>query len=98
MAAPTTIVTGIVIRSVALATYTITAPMAATPTATQTITIAEATAGATVHYTTDGTDPTTASRVYTGPLTIASPLVFKFIAVAPGYAQSAVRMVAISVQ
>jgi hypothetical protein len=80
------------------AVYTFTLPKAATPGVTQTITIAEATAGATVYYTTDGSTPTTASLKYTGPLTLSGSAVLKFIALAPNYAQSVTRTVTDTVQ
>ncbi len=84
--------------AVATATYTLTQPIAATPIPTQTVSIADATAGATVYYTTNGTAPTTTSTKYTGPITFTTSAVLKFIAVAPGYTQSAVRTVTVTVQ
>ena len=80
-------------------TLTITALGAtAEPAATQTITIAEATGGATVYYTTNGTVPTTASTAYKGPITVTATTTVKFIAVAPGYSPSAVRTVVVEVE
>jgi len=84
--------------AVATAVYTITTPPAATPIATQTITIAEATAGATVYYTTNGATPTTASTKYTGPIIFSTSATLKFLAVAPNYIPSAVRTVTVTVQ
>jgi hypothetical protein len=84
--------------AVATAVYTITAPKAGTPGVSQVLTITEATAGATVYYTTDGTTPTTSSTKYTGPITITGSVILKFIAVAPGYAQSVTRTVTDTVQ
>lgn len=83
---------------VAIAKYTITEAPAATPTASQVVTITEATTGATVYYTLNGTTPTTASTKYTGPITVTATTTLKFIAVAPNFAQSAVRTVTITVQ
>jgi hypothetical protein len=84
--------------AVGTAVYTLTAPTAATPIPTQTVTIAEATAGATVYYTTNGSTPTTSSTKYTGPIVFTTSTVLKFIAVAPNYIQSAVRTVTVTVQ
>ncbi len=84
--------------AVATATYTITSPPAATPLPTMTVAISEATTGATVYYTTNGTTPTTASTVYTGPIMFTVSTTLKFIAVAPNYAQSSVRTVMVTVQ
>jgi len=89
---------GFVQSALGTAVYTITTPPAAIPIAMQTITITEATTGATVYYTTNGTTPTTASTKYTGPITISTSAVLKFIAVAPGYSQSAVRTVTDTIQ
>ncbi len=50
----------------------------------QTVTITCATAGATIHYTLDGSAPTTASAVYTSPLTISETTTVKAIAVSDG--------------
>ena len=45
------------------------------------VTLKTGTTGATVHYTTDGTDPTTASPVYANPITISATTTVKAIAV-----------------
>lgn len=49
-------------------------------TGAQTVTITCADPSATIHYTTDGTDPTGASTVYTGPVNISSTTVLRAIA------------------
>jgi len=63
-----------------------------TYTGTQTVSISDATPGATIYYTHDGTTPTTSSTVYSNPLSVPSgtSVTFKAIAVASGYATSAV--------
>ena len=73
---------------VATATYTITPP-AATPSfsvapgtyaSAQTVTISDATAGATIYYTTNGTTPTTSSSQYSGAITVSSTETLEAIA------------------
>jgi hypothetical protein len=80
------------------AVYTITTTKAATPSVTQTITIVEATEGATVYYTTDESTPTNKSIKYTGPITLTSGSVLKFIAIAPNLSPSAVRTITTTIQ
>jgi hypothetical protein len=84
--------------AVASATYTITRP-AATPEfsiaagtyrSTQSVTITDATAGATFFYTTDGTTPTASSQRYLGVIMVGATETLKATAVAPGYVSSAV--------
>ncbi len=57
---------------------------------TQTVMITDATAGAAIHYTTDGKAPTKTSPVYTVPLTVNSTETLEAIAIESGDAQSAV--------
>ncbi len=82
----------------AAATYTITPP-AATPTfspaagtyiSAQKITIRDATAGAAVYYTTDGSTPTVSSPIYTGPIAVAANETINAMATATNDSQSAV--------
>ncbi|HTV08382.1 MAG TPA: chitobiase/beta-hexosaminidase C-terminal domain-containing protein [Candidatus Aquilonibacter sp.] len=89
---------GVTASNVSTGTFTILLP-AATPTfspaggsyaATQTVTISDATSGATIYYTTDGSTPTTSSAAYTAPITVASSTVVKAIAAASGLPNSAV--------
>jgi len=65
-------------------------PAAGTYTSAQSVTISDATTGATIYYTTDGTTPTTSSTVYSGPITVSSTETLEAIATASGYTQSAV--------
>lgn len=58
----------------------------------QTVTISDSMAGATIHYTTDGSWPTGDSALYDGPLTVSTTETLKAIAVAPGYTDSGVAM------
>ncbi len=88
----TSTASGVTNSSVGTAAYTIQLP-AATPsfspaggtyTAAQSVTISDATSGATIYYTADGTTPTTSSSVYGSPITVSSSGVLKAIAVASG--------------
>jgi len=55
-----------------------------------TLTVSDATPGASIYYAPAGRTPTTHSIQYTGPLTITLPFTIEAIAVAPGYSQSPV--------
>jgi hypothetical protein len=55
----------------------------------QTVTISDATPGATVYYTTNGLTPNTSSSVYSRPITVSTSMTLKAIASAKGYKASA---------
>ncbi|MBV9914603.1 MAG: chitobiase/beta-hexosaminidase C-terminal domain-containing protein [Sinobacteraceae bacterium] len=85
--------------AVAAATYTITVPTAATPTfspaagvysSAQSVAITDSTPGAVIHYTTNGSSPTSSSPVYSSAINVTSSETLKALAVAPGYNNSAV--------
>jgi N-acetylneuraminic acid mutarotase len=84
---------GYSLSAVAGATYVI-LPPAAVPTfsvpsgrylSVQTVTISDATPGAQIYYTMDGTTPTTTSTLYSGPITVDSTKTIQVLVVADGY-------------
>ena len=62
-------------------------PAAGSYTSSQSVTISAPT-GATIYYTTNGKPPTTASSVYSGPITVSSNEVVQAIAAESGYTSS----------
>src|SRR5207237_10824446 len=89
---------------VASATHPI---QAATPTfsppggtygAPQSVTLSDATSGATIYYTTDGSTPTTASTLYTGAISVTRSLTIKAMAAASGMANSDVASATYTIQ
>jgi M6 family metalloprotease-like protein len=73
-------------------------PSPGTYNSSQSVTITDATKGATIYYTTNGTPPTTSSRVYTAAIKVSATQTIEAIAVAAGYSQSAVRMAAYTIK
>jgi N-acetylneuraminic acid mutarotase len=63
---------------------------AGTYTSVQTVTLSDTTSGATIYYTINGTTPTTSSTAYTAPITVSTSETIEAIAVAGGFAPSAV--------
>jgi N-acetylneuraminic acid mutarotase len=91
--------TGYAASPVTSAAYTVTLPQAATPafslasgtyTKAESVTITDATSGASIYYTTDGvTIPTTASHRYQGAITVGSTETIMAVAVSSGHSNSA---------
>jgi sugar lactone lactonase YvrE len=67
-------------------------PAAGTYTSTQNVIITDATQGAAIYYTTDGSMPTTSSTLYTTAISVNSTETISAIALASGYTNSAVAI------
>ncbi|MFD0673080.1 chitobiase/beta-hexosaminidase C-terminal domain-containing protein [Cohnella sp. GCM10027633] len=67
-------------------------PYAGSYSSPQSVSITTATSGAEIRYTTDGSMPTAASALYTGPLTISSQTTLKAIAAKVGLTPSAIGL------
>ena len=65
-------------------------PVAGTYTSAQSVTISDATAGATIYYTTNGVTPTTSSTIYSAAIAVSSTETLQAIATASGYSTSSV--------
>jgi hypothetical protein len=65
-------------------------PGGGTYSSAQNVTISDATPGASIYYTSDGSTPTTSSTQYTAPITVSSTETIQAIATASGYSTSAV--------
>jgi hypothetical protein len=90
---------GYTASAAASAAYVINLPTAATPafsvptgtyTTPQKVTITDATTGAAIYYTLDGTPPTASSTAYNGPITVGVTETINAIAVATNYNNSSV--------
>ncbi len=83
-----------IVLSGALVTDTLEAPVLTPGTGTYTaiqVVVMSTFGGSTIRYTTDGTDPTTASPQYTGPVTVDHSLTLKAKAWRTGFTESAVQ-------
>ena len=72
-------------------------PVAGTYTSAQSVTISDATAGATIYYTINGATPTTSSTLYTAAIAVSSSETLQAIATASGYTTSAVAAAAYTI-
>ena len=73
-------------------------PGGGTYTSAVTVTLSDSTAGATIYYTMDGSTPTTASPVYSGPIMVTQTTTIKAMAAAGGMANSAVASATYTIQ
>ena len=73
-------------------------PASGTFYAAQSVTITDATAGASIHYTTDGSTPAASSPVYQAALSLSSLTTVQAMAIAPNYANSAVASATLKFQ
>ena len=73
-------------------------PPAGTYTGAQQVSITDATPGAAMYYTTDGTTPTKSSTPYTGPVTISTGTTLRALAAAEGYLNSSVATASYTIQ
>lgn len=84
--------------SVATATYTINGavatpiflPSGGTVSNPTTVTLSTSTSGASIHYTTDGTNPTSASPVYSGGISVSNSMTIKAIAILANFTDSVI--------
>ena len=80
---------------VATPTFT---PAAGTYNDTQNVTISTTTEGATIYYTTDGTDPTVESSVYSDAIPVSETTTIKAIATKDGYTSSDIATAAYTIK
>jgi hypothetical protein len=96
--------TGMLDSQIATAAYTISvlppafSPAAGTYDRPQSVALGSATAGATIHYTTDGSAPTAASPAFSAPIPVSRTTTIRAIAVASGMANSGVAAATYTLQ
>jgi hypothetical protein len=83
-----------VVSTVATPTFS---PAGGTYTSAQSVTIATATSGATIRYTTNGADPTGSSTVYTGAINVSATTTIKARAYNSGMNESAIATAAYTI-
>ena len=88
----------ITISSQSQAATPVISPATGTYTSSQTVTITDATSGASIFYTTDGSQPTTSSTPYTGSFVVSTTTTVKAIATASGFTQSNTATSVITIQ
>jgi N-acetylneuraminic acid mutarotase len=72
-------------------------PLSGAYTSIQNVKITDATAGAAIYYTTDGTTPTSAATLYSGPITVGTTQTVQAIAVATNDYPSAIASAAFTI-
>ncbi len=72
-------------------------PIAGNYSTARSVTLTDATAGAAMYYTTDGTTPTTSSQKYVEPVSVMTSETIKAIGAASGYADSATATAAFKI-
>jgi hypothetical protein len=82
--------------TIAVPTPTI-APAGGTFTTIQSVTLSDTMTGVAIYYTTNATTPTSASTIYTGPISVSASETIKAIAVCTGYGNSAVASSAFTI-
>ena len=65
-------------------------PGSGTYSSSQSVAMSDATPGAAIHYTTDGSTPTASSSAYSTPITVSVTTTINALAIAPGYENSPV--------
>ncbi|MEJ7644963.1 MAG: chitobiase/beta-hexosaminidase C-terminal domain-containing protein [Chryseolinea sp.] len=73
-------------------------PAAGTYSSTQAVTISTLTSGASIRYTTDGSNPTASSTLYSTPVNVSASMTLKAIGIKSGLANSAIGAAAYTIQ
>ena len=73
-------------------------PASGTFNSPQSVMLSDSTPGASIYYTTNGSNPTTSSTLYTGPIAVASTTTIKAIAAGNGYGPSSIVTALFTIQ